>query len=137
MNTRTSTFTTLLLVGLVIAAPARAEQHIQEVLHHATDAVHAAGDSQAIGQHASDALALLGEAEAANAEQEDVVSLLRQSEADLEAAVINAGRFNSATAWEDAVAAQEHLEAADQAADANATAPDPQLDYAVGDGSGQ
>lgn len=137
MNISNSSFTTLLLVGLVSAAPTQAEQHIQDVLHHATDAVQAAGDSQAIGQHASDALALLGEAEAANADQEDVVTLLRQSEADLEAAVMNAGRFNSGTAWEDAVAAQEHLEAADQAAEASATAPDTQLDAAVGDGPGQ
>ena len=136
MNMSKSSFTRRFLVGLVIAPPIQAEQQIQEVLHHTNEAVRAAGDSQAIGQHASDALALLGEAETANSAQEEVVTLLRQSEADLEAPVINAGRFNSATAWEDAVAAQEHLEAADQAADANATAPDIQPDYAVGDGSG-
>ncbi len=93
-----------------------AEQHIQEVLQHTGAAVHAVGDSQSIGRHVSDALELIDEAREANASRPDVLEYIGRGEEELGSAVRHARRFNSSTAWQDAVDAERYLEAADQAA---------------------
>lgn len=108
---------TAVVIALVVQrGVALAEQHIQEVLHHTDDAVHAVGDSQSIGRHASDALELIDEAQDANASRPDVLEYLGRGEEELGSAVRHARRFNSSTAWQDAVDARRYLEAADKAA---------------------
>ena len=108
---------TAVVIALVVQRGfALAEQHIQEVLHHTDEAVHAVGDSQSIGRHASDALELIDEAREANATRPDVLEYIGRGEEELGSAARNARRFNSSTAWQDAVDAKRYLGAADQAA---------------------
>lgn len=117
----------LMVAALLVAVVpvVHAEEHIQDVLQHADDAVESAGDSRAIQRHAQEALELIDEAKAANADHSDVVKLITKGEAELSAAIRNAARFNPSTAMEDAVEAKRYLEAADEAADQETEGPWP------------
>lgn len=101
-------FCAVAVVGLSVAAVARAEEHRQQVLEHTQEAVDSAGDSKAIGEHAQEALKHMDAAKAAQPGDKH----LKQSEAELQNAVKNATRFNSGAAEQDAKDAKGHLEQA-------------------------
>lgn len=108
------------LLAVALSGVAFAEQHIQDVLQHADDAVLSAGDAKSIGAHALDAIDVIDEAKAANASRADVLEYLERGEEELHSAVTNANRFNTNTAWQDALDAKRYLDAADQAANGQA-----------------
>ena len=85
-----------------------ANEHTQEALQHATEAVKSAGDAKAVGEHASQALKHIEDAKASSP---GMAKKLEKSEADLKSAVINAKRYNTDSAAKDAADAKARLEA--------------------------
>jgi len=98
---------TLMLASALHWNIASANEHTQEALQHATEAVKSAGDAKAVGEHASQALKHIEDAKAANPE---LAKKLEKSEADLNSAVKNAKRYNTDSAAKDAADAKAHLE---------------------------
>lgn len=100
----------VLLAALFSTGPAWADEHAQEALRHAQEAVDSAGDAKAVGEHAAEALKHIDAAKKSGKPlNPDTIKNLQRGEAELNSAVRNANRYNSEAATQDAKDAAGHL----------------------------
>ena len=122
MNRTFSPITSILIV-LTAASAVVAEDHANQALKHAQDAVNSTGDSRTIREHANEALKHIEAAKEANAHRPEVIEHLQKGEVELKGAIEHASHYNANTATDTASDATSHLERAHDAAGKGAAPP--------------